>query len=947
MSEVGKSQGDNREYRYVQLNNGLKCLLVCDGETDYGAAALSVASGSLSDPGDIQGLSHFLEHMLFLGTSVYPLETTYRSFIKSHSGNFNAFTTNEETNYYFSISHPHLRPALHIFAQFFICPLFTEDCVDREMNAVDSENQKNLKNDTSRLNQIICSLAEENHPVNHFSTGNLKTLKVENIRERLMERFREKYSAGNMGLVVYGRESLDELQIWVSDCFSSIPNPPISPFPVSLHPWTCLGSLLKVKSVMSRKELKLLWPWPPVQQLYKSKPHHYISHLLGHEGKNSILSMLKKEELAQEVGAGVRTSLKDLSVFAVNVTLTEKGIVHWEDVVHIVTSYIHMLQSTPLQPWVFTELQSMSDIKFRFQSKSPAMEYVRSIASDMHKYPPSSVLTGSHLMSEYDPEGIRELVEMMRGDRMMVVICWEKWTAEDLGRVEKWYGTEYGISKLSDEFMQRLATPIALHSSDIVLAYPPINPYIPSEFPMIEPSSQTTPSLILDQPGISLHHLPDITFSKDSIHAVIYVKCPDAGYWLNPLTAVLVTIWVRLVNDSIRETAYLAEKAGLNFNITKKAYGLVISLSGFSQHFQSYLHHIFTHISSFTVDETHRNSFNQHLQEVRKHIHNAKLTPPHLQARRRLSDLLHANFRFTTKAKKISAENCDFDDFVYFSGKWLKNVRLEWLIVGNISHERSIAMTRECSACFLDVRSKAVCKEDLTPRRNYIIESPAAGIIYQKQVFDATNPNSASVCYWESGPETPESRAALKLLENIYKEPCFSYLRTKQQLGYIVFSSNLVKRGLSGHIITVQSHRFPAAELTNQISTFISNIRNSVENLTDEEFDMHKNAVLTGIMQKDISLHKRFLRFKSELISGRGCFEWREIMGNAVREITKEQVQRTFREVFEGNGKRVNVEMVSRKHVKEQMECNTVNTRKVMTSITQIQRFLPIYTPLY
>ena len=145
MSEVAKSPGDQRDYRSLELANGLQCLFISDPDTDYSAASLSVASGSISDPREVQGLAHFLEHMLFLGTAEFPAEHTYRAFLKSHSGNFNAFTANEETNFYFTIASEYLRPALHIFAQFFICPLFTEDCVEGEMNAVDSENQKNLK----------------------------------------------------------------------------------------------------------------------------------------------------------------------------------------------------------------------------------------------------------------------------------------------------------------------------------------------------------------------------------------------------------------------------------------------------------------------------------------------------------------------------------------------------------------------------------------------------------------------------------------------------------------------------------------------------------------------------------------------------------------------------------------------------------------------------------
>lgn len=67
-TNIEKSKIDTRQYRGVRLSNGLRILLISDPKTDKSSAALDVNVGSLSDPIKLQGLSHFLEHMLFLGT---------------------------------------------------------------------------------------------------------------------------------------------------------------------------------------------------------------------------------------------------------------------------------------------------------------------------------------------------------------------------------------------------------------------------------------------------------------------------------------------------------------------------------------------------------------------------------------------------------------------------------------------------------------------------------------------------------------------------------------------------------------------------------------------------------------------------------------------------------------------------------------------------------------
>jgi insulinase (Peptidase family M16) len=59
---------DIRSYRVILLQNHLEALLINDPETDKASAALDVNVGSFSDPKDMPGLAHAVEHMLFMGT---------------------------------------------------------------------------------------------------------------------------------------------------------------------------------------------------------------------------------------------------------------------------------------------------------------------------------------------------------------------------------------------------------------------------------------------------------------------------------------------------------------------------------------------------------------------------------------------------------------------------------------------------------------------------------------------------------------------------------------------------------------------------------------------------------------------------------------------------------------------------------------------------------------
>lgn len=72
-----KSATDDCDYRIFTMENGMQVILCSDPTADVAAASVSVNVGSLSDPENCQGLAHFLEHMLFLGTEKYPDEDFY------------------------------------------------------------------------------------------------------------------------------------------------------------------------------------------------------------------------------------------------------------------------------------------------------------------------------------------------------------------------------------------------------------------------------------------------------------------------------------------------------------------------------------------------------------------------------------------------------------------------------------------------------------------------------------------------------------------------------------------------------------------------------------------------------------------------------------------------------------------------------------------------------
>lgn len=293
-----------------------------------------------------------------MGTEKYPEENVYSKFISDNGGTDNAYTTLDGTNYHFSVSNDGFDKALDMFAQFFISPLFLESSVEKEMKAVDSEFKNSLQSDPERFFQIFQNESNPESAFNRFTTGSLETLKKEGIVEQLKEFHRKWYSSNVMKLCIYSNRDLNEMEIVVKDLFSKVENKHVEVPNFSDPPAYSeenLGRLFKVKPVMDENELNICFYLPCFQKDFYYEVVQYPSHVLGHEGENSLLSELIEKNLATDNYASFDHMLGAFSYFDINITLTEKGFDNYEEVIQIVWARIQGLKTSGPLEYVFNE----------------------------------------------------------------------------------------------------------------------------------------------------------------------------------------------------------------------------------------------------------------------------------------------------------------------------------------------------------------------------------------------------------------------------------------------------------------------------------------------------------------------------------------------------------------------------------------------------------------
>ena len=313
---------------------------------------MSVNIGSLLDPKEYQGLAHFCEHMLSMGTKKFPDENDFGNFLSKNSGDSNAYTSEDITNYHFNVSNNAFEEALERFADFFVSSLFSENSVNKEINAIDSENKKNVNNDVWRLYQLMNSESNSKSPFNHFSSGNLQTLQKDDVRDKLLEFYRKYYTSEMMGLCVYSNKPIDTLINIVDKYFINIPKienykkPFYGEFPA--YDKENSQYIYKIVPIKDKYEIQMHWNLEDQSQYYKIKPLSNLSNLFGHEGPNTLISSLSKDDLITTFLVGGENTAKTFSSLYFKINLTNKGFKNYRDVILRCFKYIQIIQGKNL-----------------------------------------------------------------------------------------------------------------------------------------------------------------------------------------------------------------------------------------------------------------------------------------------------------------------------------------------------------------------------------------------------------------------------------------------------------------------------------------------------------------------------------------------------------------------------------------------------------------------
>lgn len=867
-----QSPNDKKNYRTVTLNNGLRVLLIENIDSTKSAAALAVNAGHFSDPKERQGLAHFLEHMLFLGTEKYPDGSEYQQFISQYNGSNNAWTATEHTCFFFDIHHDYFSQALDRFSDFFISPLLSEEFINKERQNIDAEFKLKLKDDIRRLYDVHKETINPLHPFAQFSVGNIDTLEDRDgisIRQEIVNFFQRYYCAEFMTVVLEGPQSLDELNNLAIEYFSKIKQArhQLDVFDQPLYLTEHQKVFIEVCPVNNDRQLIISFAMPSIDHLYRNKPESILAYLLGHEGPGSILSYLKHQQWAFRLTAGSGINGSNFKDFNISIALTDAGEEHIDDIVDIVFSYIYLLKQSPIAEYFFQEKKSIAMLSFNYQEKLKPLDSVSQYAVNMHHYPPEHYIFGDYMMEHFDHKSITELLAYMNTDNMRLINISQS-TQNTYSNTSKWYQVPYNVTPITAEKLARWQN----SAIDNALYLPPKNNYI-VENPVIQQveNEQLLPEIISQADGFTCWFKQDHDFKVPKGYIYLGIDCPNAIK--NASTIAMTRLFIELYSDNIIEENYDAELAGIHYHLYAHQGGMTLQLSGVSEKQPILLSKLLTSLKNQTFNVK---KFTLIKNQLISFWHNADKSKSISQLFSTLSSTMQPK-KPSSEALSNALTKITLEDFVTFTHSLFQKVYLELLIHGNWRKNDALQISANIQTAF----------ESAYHNDNMVQISVIDSVGHGEKILPLLLPehDHASVIYYPMPNKDIDTIAITMILSQLFSPHFFQEMRTEKQYGYLVGVGYVPIGNYPGIAFYVQSPHTNAFELTQAIDSFTEKSVNIINKIQETEWQQLQYGLAGQLQENDASLRITSQRYWGAICNKDHLFNRKSTLINAVKNL--------------------------------------------------------------
>ena len=438
--QIKKPLYDKKNYKLLKLRTGTEVLLINDKDTKKSSASLGIEVGTFFDI--TPGLAHFCEHMIFLGSKKYKSPSEFTDILSMYNGNYNAFTMKDKTIYYFEVDNLGFEKTLDIFSGFFTKPLFTENYISKEINAINSEYKIIKTSDHWLCLFIMQNEGNLKHPFSNFDCGSNETLgnvEARNLRQELKYFFENFYTPDNTKLVLISNYSIEYMEKLIDNNFfigyvdklnklkykcpltnqfyeinSILEKEPI-------YNEKDFTKLIYYKSANGQNNLNIYFIFKSLYKNYEYKSFEYFNYTFSYEGEKSFKTILTQKGFIDSIKWTAEEYNKYFSTFKLNLLLTEKGIQNYEFIIKVVFGYINLIQNQEISSEIYKEIEEILNIQFNTPSSKDLYEKAIEHTIDLFEHKPEDILYGSY-KTNFSKKEIKNFIESISIDNCIIII---------------------------------------------------------------------------------------------------------------------------------------------------------------------------------------------------------------------------------------------------------------------------------------------------------------------------------------------------------------------------------------------------------------------------------------------------------------------------------------------------------------------------------------------
>lgn len=207
--------------KLTKLDNQLRLITKCLPGTQSVTILILAGAGSRYETEDINGISHFLEHMFFKGGDKYPDTKSVSEAIDSVGGEFNAFTGKEYAGYYVKVASQHLPIAIDVLSDMLITPKLRIEDIDKERGVILEE--FNMYQDTPmyRIGWAFESLLFGDQPIGRDQIGTKELISTV-TQNQFRSYLKELYQPDNLVIGICGQFDEPQVTELISNHFSKL-----------------------------------------------------------------------------------------------------------------------------------------------------------------------------------------------------------------------------------------------------------------------------------------------------------------------------------------------------------------------------------------------------------------------------------------------------------------------------------------------------------------------------------------------------------------------------------------------------------------------------------------------------------------------------------------------------------------------------------------------------